>query len=195
MNWKKQLFPALAMMIVMTVITGLIYPLIVTTLSQLLFREQANGSLIIKDNRLVGSRLIGQQFSNGGYFHCRPSAAGNGYDATVSGGTNLGPISKKLLDERIKSTCEFHRVNNGNRVIPVDLVTSSASGLDPHITPAAAQYQVARVARARAISEDEVRRLVQQHTQARQLGLLGEPRVNVLELNLALDELKPISLK
>jgi potassium-transporting ATPase KdpC subunit len=190
MNWLKQLYPAFAMMVVMTVITGIIYPLVVTGLAQIIFKEKAQGSLIVKDGKVVGSRLIGQQFSGSGYFHSRPSAAGSGYDAASSSGTNLGPTSKKLFEERVKPASDALRAEKPGSPIPIDLVTSSASGLDPHITPAAAEFQVSRVARERKISEDEVRRLVREHTEGRQLGILGEPRVNVLELNLALDEKK-----
>lgn len=187
MNYLKELVPAIIMTLVMTVITGLIYPLVVTGLAQLLFKEKANGSLIVDNGRVVGSRLIGQPFSGPGYFHSRPSAAGAGYDATSSSGSNLGPTSKKLIEEKIKPAVAQLQAENGDGLIPIDLVTSSASGLDPHITPAAAQYQVARIARERKMSEEEVRRLVREHTEGRQLGLLGEPRVNVLTLNLALN--------
>jgi potassium-transporting ATPase KdpC subunit len=193
MNWTKQIFPAIAMIIVLTVITGIIYPLVVTGLAQVLFKEKAQGSLIVKDGKVVGSRLIGQPFQGPGYFHSRPSAAGTGYDATASGGTNLGPTSKKLIEEKVKPVAESLRAENSGSQIPVDLVTSSASGLDPHITPAAAEFQVPQVARERDMSETEVRRLVRENTEGRQLGILGEPRVNVLELNLTLDEIKQVT--
>jgi K+-transporting ATPase ATPase C chain len=137
---------------------------------------------------VIGSRLIGQPFKGAGYFHSRPSAAGSGYDATASGGTNLGPTSKQLFEEQVRGRSKQLRTENPNEKIPIDLITASGSGLDPHISPAAAQFQIPRVARERRMSEDEVRRLVHKHTEGRQFGILGEPRVNVLELNLALDE-------
>ena len=192
MNIKDQIVPAIMMTVVLTVLVGILYPLAVTGLAQVLFKEEAQGSLIIRDNRVIGSRLIGQPFSGAGYFHSRPSAAGAGYDATSSGGTNLGPTSSRLINERVRPAVEVLRAENPGVAIPVDLVTASASGLDPHITPAAAAFQVSRVARARHLGEDEVRRLVQAHTEGRQLGILGEPRVNVLELNLALDSTHPM---
>jgi K+-transporting ATPase ATPase C chain len=179
--------------IVLTVLLGVVYPLVLTGLSQLLFKEKANGSLITRDGTVVGSRLIGQAFTGPGYFHSRPSAAGTapGYDATASNGTNLGPTSQQLFETNIKAAASAAQADNPDTPIPVDLVTSSASGLDPHISPASAEFQVARVARARQIGEDEVRRLVREHTEGRDLGILGEPRVNVLELNLALDAQHP----
>ena len=192
MEITKQIFPAIMLTLVLTVLVGVIYPLAVTGVSHLLFKEQAQGSLIPKNGEVIGSRLIGQPFSGAGYFHSRPSAAGAGYDGTSSGGTNLGTTSAKLMDEKIKPAAEALREENPGKAIPVDLVTSSASGLDPHITPAAAEFQVPRVARERGMREDEVRKLVQSHTQGRQLGILGEPRVNVLELNLALDSTRPL---
>jgi len=187
MNITKHIYPAVLMTLVLTILLGLIYPLAVTGLANLFFREKAQGSLIEKDGKVVGSRLIGQAFTGPGYFHSRPSAAGTGYDATASGGTNLGPTSQKLFDENIKTAAEAAHSDNPDSPIPIDLVTSSASGLDPHITPAAAEFQVPRVARERGISQDELRRLVREHTEGRQFMILGEPRVNVLELNLALD--------
>lgn len=190
MEIKKQIFPAMMLTLVLTLVVGIIYPLAVTGISQLLFKEKAQGSLIIKDDKVIGSRIIGQPFAGPGYFHSRPSAAGNGYDGTSSGGTNLGTTSAKLMDEKIKPAAEALRAENPNQAIPVDLVTSSASGLDPHITPAAAEFQIPRLARERGIREDELRKLVRAHTEARTFGILGEPRVNVLELNLALDALK-----
>jgi K+-transporting ATPase ATPase C chain len=183
----KHIYPAVIMTLVLTVLLGLIYPLAVTGLANLFFKDKAQGSLIEKDGNVIGSRLIGQSFTGPGYFHSRPSAAGAGYDATASGGTNLGPTSQKLFEENIKTAAEAAHSDNPDSPIPVDLVTSSASGLDPHITPATAEFQVPRVARERGISQDELRRLVREHTEGRQFMLLGEPRVNVLELNLALD--------
>ncbi len=193
-GWKAQIVPALLMTLVLTLILGIGYPLVVTGLARLIFPKQAEGSLI-RDaaGTVIGSRLIGQPFSGPGYFRSRPSAAGAGYDGTASGGTNLGPTSKKLIEERVAPAVAAARAEIPGapyRRVPVDLVTSSASGLDPHITPAAAEFQVTRVARERGLPEEEVRRLVAEHTEGRQLGLLGEPRVNVLELNLALDAMR-----
>ena len=193
MNFKRQIYPAIAMIIVMTVLTGIIYPLVVTGLAQVIFPAKAAGSLIERDGQVIGSRLIGQPFSGPGYFHSRPSAAGTGYDGASSGGTNLGPTSRKLIEEQVGERAAALRETNSGSPVPVDLVTSSASGLDPHITPAAAEFQVARVARERGMGEDELRRLVREHTEGRQFGIFGEPRVNVLELNLALDQARPIS--
>ena len=190
MNLIKQIYPAVAMTVVLTVLFGLVYPLVVTGLAQAIFPDKAAGSLIEKDGKVIGSRLIGQPFSGEGYFHSRPSAAGQGYDGVSSGGTNLGPTSKKLIEEQVGVAAKARREENPGSPIPVDLVTSSASGLDPHITPAAAEFQLPRVARAREMSPDEVRRLVRQHTEGRQFGMLGEARVNVLELNLVLDEVR-----
>ncbi|HEV7672484.1 MAG TPA: potassium-transporting ATPase subunit KdpC [Thermoanaerobaculia bacterium] len=193
-GWKAQIVPAVLMTLVLTLILGIAYPLVVTGLARLIFPKQAEGSLIRDAHgTVIGSRLIGQPFSGPGYFRSRPSAAGAGYDGTASGGTNLGPTSKKLIEERVSPAVAAALAENPGapdrpaRKVPVDLVTSSASGLDPHITPAAAEFQVARVAHERRLPEDQVRHLVAAHTEGRQLGFLGEPRVNVLELNLALD--------
>ncbi len=188
MNLFKHIYPAVALTIVLTVLLGIIYPFVVTGLSELLFMEKARGSLIEREGKVIGSRLIGQPFKGAGYFHSRPSAAGSGYDATASGGTNLGPTSKQLFEDQVKARARHLRAENSNVEIPIDLITSSGSGLDPHISPAAVEFQIPRVARERRMSEDEVRRLVSNHTKGRQFGVLGEPRVNVLGLNLALDE-------
>jgi len=188
MNLLKHIYPAVALTIVLTVLVGIVYPFIMTGLSQLLFNEKARGSLIEREGKVIGSRLIGQPFNGAGYFHSRPSAAGSGYDATASGGTNLGPTSKKLFGEQVRGRSKQLRTENPNAEIPVDLITSSGSGLDPHISPAAAEFQIPRVARERRMSEDKVRGLLGKHTEGRQFGVLGEPRVSVLELNLALDE-------
>lgn len=188
---KKNFITSILYTVVATVLLGLIYPLVVTGLAQMLAKDQANGQLIKKDGVTVGSRILAQPFSSARYFHARPSAAGtNGYDATNSGGTNWGPTNQKLID-RIKNDTAILQSENPGKPIPVDLVTASASGLDPHITPDAAEFQVARVAKARGVAESEIRKLVASHTQLRQFGFLGEPRVNVLELNLALDEKYP----
>lgn len=183
---KKNLLTAVLMTIVTTILLGIIYPLAVTALAQLLFPNQANGQLIRLGDQVIGSRLIGQPFRSARYFHPRPSAAGNGYDAASSGGSNLGPTNQKLLD-RVKVSVDAAQSENSNVAVPVDLVTASGSGLDPDITPAAAYFQVPRVARARALSEERLRALVAAHIQHRTIGILGEPRVNVLELNLSLD--------
>src|SRR5882672_7008742 len=188
----KSLLTAILMTMVTTVIFGLIYPLAITGVAQLAFPDKANGQLIKKDGVLVGSRIIGQPFSGSGYFHSRPSAAGAaGYDAGASSGSNLGPTNQKLVD-RVKTNVEELKKENPGTPVPIDLVTTSASGLDPHITPAAAESQVPRVARERQLSEEQVRQLVTTHTAGRQFGFLGEPRVNVLELNLDLDSKKPM---
>ena len=176
--------------IVTTVLVGILYPLVVTGLAQATMRDKANGQLIERDGHVIGSAIIAQAFTGDGYFHPRPSAAGNGYDATSSGGSNLGPTNKKLID-RINGDVAAYQKQNPGKDVPVDLVTTSASGLDPDITPASALYQAPRVAAARRMSQDAVVKLVQGHTQARQFGILGEPRVNVLELNLALDAASP----
>ena len=190
---KKELIIAVLMTLVTTLLFGLIYPLVVTALAQLIFSDQATGSLARdQGGRIIGSRLIGQPFSSPGYFHPRPSAAGSaGCDASASAGSNLGPTNVKLID-RIRRDLDRLRAENPMAPIPVDLVTASGSGLDPHISPAAAEFQIPRVARERRISEDELRKLVARHTEGRQFGILGEPRVNVLELNLELDRLHPM---
>ena len=189
----KNLKTAVLMTVVTTILLGVIYPLVVTGLAQVIFPDKANGQLIRRsDGALIGSRLIGQPFSSPGYFRSRPSAAGaSGYDAAASGGSNLGPTNQKLID-RIKADVEKLQAENPGRPVPVDLVTASGSGLDPHITPAAAEFQSPRVARERGITEAEVRTIVAAHTEGRQFGLLGEPRVNVVEVNLDLDRMRPL---
>ena len=186
---RKQVRPAILMTLVLCVITGAIYPSVITALAQLLFPRQANGSLVTVNSRVVGSSLIGQPFTKPEYFHSRPSAAGSGYDATASSGTNKGPTDRKLADTLIAQAVDSAIKNDGAAKghIPSDMVTSSGSGLDPDISPANAYLQVARVARARGVDSAHVRALVDAHVQGRQLGFFGEPRVNVLLLNLALD--------
>ncbi|GMA97289.1 potassium-transporting ATPase subunit KdpC [Pelosinus sp. IPA-1] len=189
----KQMLNAFAMLLVFTVITGLAYPLAMTGVAQALFPFQANGSIIVHDGKPIGSALIGQNFTSAKYFHGRPSAAGtDGYDATSSGGSNLGPTSKKLVDTVTDNIIKARDENqlDEQKLIPADLVLASGSGLDPDISPAAAYLQVARVSKERELSGDEIRRLVDSHVKVPQLGIFGEPRVNVLELNLALDRLK-----
>ncbi|MGE0442664.1 MAG: potassium-transporting ATPase subunit KdpC [Gemmatimonadales bacterium] len=184
----KQLRPALVATAVLAALTGLGYPALVTGLAQLLFPRQANGSLVTVDGRVVGSELIGQGFSRPEYFHPRPSAAGAGYDATASGGTNKGPTDRKLADTLIAgSVAEVRATESVSGPLPADMVTRSASGLDPHISPANASLQVARVAAARGVGADLVRELLARYTEGRQFGFFGEPRVNVLMLNIALD--------
>ncbi len=192
MMWK-QIAPAFRMTLVFTVMTGLLYPCLVTGLCQWLLREKANGSLVSVDGQVVGSSLIGQNFSKPEYFHPRPSAAGaDGYDATASGGSNYGPTNQKLID-RVKASVDKLREKSPDYTgpIPADLVTASASGLDPHLSPASAKVQAARVAKARGIRTDQALQLVTKFTEGRQFGFLGEPRVNVLALNLALDSQFP----
>jgi K+-transporting ATPase ATPase C chain len=190
---RKQLWPAVAMTLVLCVITGLVYPGVVTALAQVLFSRQANGSLITVNGRVVGSELIGQSFTRPEYFHSRPSAAGNGYDATASSGTNKGPTDAKLADTLIAQAIDSAVKNEGavKGSIPSDMVTASASGLDPDISPANARLQVPRVARARGVAEAALGALVARHIQGRQFGFFGEPRVNVLLLNIAVDSAFP----
>ena len=183
---KNHLIVALKFTLITTLLFGLVYPLAVTGLSQLLFPKQANGSLIERNGQILGSRLIGQAFTSDKYFHSRPSAAGNGYDATASSGSNLAPTNQQLVD-RVKQDVAKLQQENPGVAIPADLVTTSGSGLDPDISPAAAEFQIPRIARARGISAETLRPLVARHTQQRQWGILGEARVNVLELNLNLD--------
>jgi K+-transporting ATPase ATPase C chain len=189
----KNLITACLMTIVTTALLGLVYPLAVTGLAQVIFPEQANGSLVKSaDGTLLGSRLIGQPFSSPGYFKSRPSAAGaSGYDAGASSGSNLGPTNQKLID-RVKADVGKLQAENPGKPVPIDLVTTSGSGLDPHISPAAAEFQVLRVARERGIGEPELRRIIAVHTEGRQFGFLGESTVNVLELNLDLDRAYPM---
>jgi len=189
----KHLRPAILVTLVLCVITGLLYPAVVTAIAQLVFPRQANGSIVTLNGRPVGSELIGQAFTAPYYFHSRPSAAGAGYDATASAGTNKGPTDLKLADTLIAGAVAQVVKDDGAEKgkIPADMVTASASGLDPHISPANAELQVARVARVRGADAEAVRALVQRHIEGRQLGFLGEPRVNVLLLNIALDRTFP----
>lgn len=185
---KKHLTTAFLMTIATTLLLGVIYPLLITAAAQVLFKDKANGQIRYRNGEAIGSRIIGQPFTSAKYFHSRPSAAGNGYDAANSGGTNLASTNQKLID-RVRADANSLHQENPSQDIPVDLITTSASGLDPEISPAAAEFQVPRIARERGLSEAAIRELLQKSTQQRDLGLFGEPRVNVLELNLALDEL------
>ena len=189
---KKNLITAIFYTIVTTLLFGIVYPLVMTALAQLLNKDKANGQLIMRQGTVIGSRILAQPFTGAAYFHPRPSAAGtNGYDAAGSSGSNLGPTNQKLVD-RVKANVATLQAENPGKPVPIDLVTTSGSGLDPHITPAGAQFQIPRVAKARGISEDELGRLVNDHIEKRQWGIFGEPRVNVLELNLDLDARYPI---
>lgn len=187
---KKNLITAILMTVATTVLLGIIYPLVVTGLAQLIFPKQANGQLIQRNGKTIGSSILAQGFSSPAYFHPRPSFAGNGYDPTNTNGSQLGPTNQKLID-RVKGDVSTAHAENPNEPVPIDLVTGSASGLDPHITPAAADFQLPRVAKERGTTVDQLRALVQKHTEDRQFGFLGEPRVNVLQLNLELDERFP----
>lgn len=187
---KKNLRIAVLMTIATTILLGIIYPLVVTGIAQVMFPNKANGQLIYVSGKIVGSRMIGQAFTSPGYFHSRPSAAGNGYDATASNGSQYGPTNQKLID-RVKEAVATAQAENSDTPVPIDLVTASASGLDPEISPAAAVFQLRRVAKARGIDEAQLQQLLAKHTARRQFGFLGEPRVNVLELNLDLDQQFP----
>jgi K+-transporting ATPase ATPase C chain len=189
-NMKKNLLTSIWFTLLTTVIFGLLYPLAVTGLAHVLFPNRANGQLLEQNGKLVGSRIIGQAFTSPAYFHTRPSSAGTGYDPLASGGSNLGPTNKNLI-ERVKTDVQKLQAENPGVPVPIDLVTSSASGLDPEISPAAAQFQVPRIAKARQMKTEDLQALLQKHTRSRDLGFLGEPRVNVLELNLELDSLHP----
>jgi potassium-transporting ATPase KdpC subunit len=187
---KKNLVTAVLMTIATTILLGIIYPLLVTGIAQVVFPAKANGQLIHIDSKTVGSRIIGQSFSGPAYFHSRLSSAGNGYDAANTNGSQLGPTNQKLID-RVKGDVAAAQSDHPGTAVPIDLVTASASGIDPHITPAAAEFQLSRVARERSTTVDRLRALVAKHTEGRQLGILGEARVNVLELNLELDQQFP----
>jgi len=191
---KKNFMISIWMTIFTTILLGLVYPFVVTGLAQMIFPSQANGELITVNGKVVGSRLIGQPFSSPGYFRSRPSAAGTGYDASNSGGSNLGPTNKSLID-RVSGDVQKLQTENPNMPVPMDLITTSGSGLDPHISPEGAAFQAPRVAKERGMSEADVNALIAKHTEGRQLGFLGESRVNVLELNLDLDVAHPMSSK
>lgn len=189
---KRNLITAVLMTVVTTILLGLVYPLLITGLAQVFASHKADGQPITKNGATIGSKIIAQPFSGAAYFHPRPSAAGtNGYAADNSSGSNLGPTNQKLID-RVKTDVAVLQAENPGRPIPIDLVTTSGSGLDPHITPAGADFQIPRIAKARGIDEKVLAALVSEHTEPRQFGLLGEPRVNVLELNLALDQKFPL---
>src|SRR6201996_2698012 len=183
---RKNLLISLSYTVVTGILLGIVYPLVMTALAQFFFHDKANGQLILNNGVIVGSKIIGQSFTGPGYFHSRPSAAGTGYDAAASGGSNYASTNKKYID-RVAADVTANRKNAAGGDIPIDLVTTPGSGLDPDITPAAAEFQVARIAQARAIPEAQIRAQVARFTSGRQLGFLGEPRVNVLQLNLALD--------
>ncbi len=190
---RRNLITAILYTVITTVIFGLVYPFVVTPgIAQVLFKDKANGQLLQQNGQLVGSRIIGQPFTAPGYFHSRPSAAGNGYDAANSSGSNYAPTNKKLID-RVAGDVTALRLDHPNTDVPIDLVTASASGLDPDISPAAAEFQVTRIAQQRHLTDSAVRQLITKHTKGRQLGFLGEPRVNVLELNLDLDQTAPLT--
>lgn len=189
---RRSITTAVLYAIVGTILLGIVYPYAVTGIAQLLFRDKANGQLINRDGKLVGSGILGQAFTSPAYFHSRPSAAGTGYDATSSSGSNYAPTNKKLVS-RVAGDVASVQADHPDALVPIDLVTTSASGLDPDITPAAASFQVARIANLRHLSEDAVRQIVARHTLNRQLGILGEPRVNVLQLNLDLDRIAPLA--
>jgi K+-transporting ATPase ATPase C chain len=191
MNLGRNFLVAILMTVVTTVLLGIVYPLAVTGLAQVLFPAKANGQLIERNGTVIGSAIIGQAFSSPGYFRSRPSAAGTGYDAANSSGTNLGPTNKKLIDSVKQGVADAQKENPGTAV-PVDMVTSSASGLDPHVSPANAAFQLPRVAKERGMTEAELTPIVDEFTEGRQLGFFGEPRVNVLLLNLALDDRHPL---
>jgi K+-transporting ATPase ATPase C chain len=189
---RRNLITAVLYTLVTTVIFGLVYPYAVTGLAQLLFKDKANGQLIEQNGQLIGSRILGQPFTAADYFHSRPSAAGNGYDAANSSGSNYAPTNKKLID-RVAGDVAALQLDHPGTDVPIDLVTASGSGLDPDITPDAAEFQIARIAQQRHLSEGALRNLIAKHTQGRQFGFLGEPRVNVLELNLDLDRTSPVA--
>jgi potassium-transporting ATPase KdpC subunit len=188
---KKNLLISILMTIVTTILLGIIYPLVITGLAQLFFKDKANGQLIVQNGQVVGSRIIGQAFVGPSYFHSRPSNAGAGYDAANSNGSQLGPTNHQLID-RVKASVADAQADNPGQPVPIDLVTASGSGLDPDITPAAAEFQLPRIAKERGATAEQLRQLIARHTEGRQFGFLGEPRVNVLELNLELDQRFPM---